>query len=158
MKKVGPYLYAHISALKEFSAEDQSRINWAAMFTPASAGRWNVVKFSRQRQRLSLLQYDNFMEDPFPQLKHSWTVDWEPYQMTHRSYRCRTNPPILHRKELLLPAEHPRRELFAALTAELERAGLFKEPAKIGTELAWDRLLYNGGWKVVDHKLLPCNV
>ena len=39
-------------------------------------------------------------------------------------YRRRENPPILHRKETFLPADHPLHSKFARLTREEEKAGL----------------------------------
>ncbi|MDD5391703.1 MAG: DNA phosphorothioation-associated putative methyltransferase [Thiothrix sp.] len=64
------------------------------------------------------------------------------------------NPPILHRKELLLPPDHPDIPKFAALTKQLEDAGLFKDSRKIGYKKQWEERLRNAGYKVVDHQLV----
>ena len=49
----------------------------------------------------------------------------------------RLNPPILHRKELLLPAEHPLVPEAVALTRRLQRRGAFRDTTTIGTRLGW---------------------
>ncbi len=65
------------------------------------------------------------------------------------------NPPILHRKELLLPADHPRRAEYAALTQACESIGLFDEPTRIGYRRQWEQLLRDKGYRVVGHQLVP---
>lgn len=65
------------------------------------------------------------------------------------------NPPILHRKELLLPADDPRREAWAALTAACESVGLFDDPRRIGYRRQWEQLVRGRGYRVVEHALVP---
>ena len=69
----------------------------------------NVVKINRHKRRLSFLQYLDFDEDPFPTLNGAWAIDLHRNVVTFRSYASSLNPPILHRKELLVPNEHPGR-------------------------------------------------
>jgi hypothetical protein len=65
------------------------------------------------------------------------------------------NPPILHRKELLLPADHPQQVAYQALTAAAEQIGLFDDPNRIGFKRAWETLLTQKGYRVVGHELVP---
>jgi hypothetical protein len=51
----------------------------------------------------------DFENDPFPTLNGSWTVDPQNGAVSFRSYSSSLNPPILHRKELLVTADHPDR-------------------------------------------------
>ena len=53
--------------------------------------------------------------------------------VTPTDYRSRANPPILHRKERLLPPNDPRLPKFRALTAAAEEHGSVRESNKIGT-------------------------
>ncbi len=55
------------------------------------------------------------------------------------------NPPALHRKEAFLLPDDPRREKFARLTAQEERAGLRDETATIGTRTGWAERLRERG-------------
>src|SRR5262249_3924286 len=64
------------------------------------------------------------------------------------------NPPILHRKETLLPDDHPSRPALAALTAAAERLGLFADPKDIGTRRAWEGRLARLGVRVEGHQLV----
>ena len=67
------------------------------------------------------------------------------------SYRRRGNPPILHRKELLLPTGHPKRDVYAGLTADLERHGLFQDRRNIGTRRTWEQRLRVAGIEVAEN-------
>ena len=53
----------------------------------------------------------------------------------HIDYAGNLNPQILHRKEAFLPAEHPKRPLFVALTEAEEAEGLYENTATIGFKL-----------------------
>ncbi len=65
------------------------------------------------------------------------------------------NPPILHRKELLLPSDDPQREVCAALTAAAEAIGLFDEPTLIGYGRQWQALVREKGYRIEGYALLP---
>jgi hypothetical protein len=56
-----------------------------------------------------------------------------------------SNPPILHRKEIILPSDHPLHASFARLTAQEEKHGLLADPATIGTRDGWQRCLAIAG-------------
>lgn len=130
-KKVAGNLYLHRDAVAGLESESRSEI-WAAEAV-ANISQWNVVKLRKTGQkRISLLTYEDF-DRPFPALLESVTVDFESRTSVRRSYRARTNPPVLHRKELLLPADHPRREEYRDLTKGLERIGLLRNTSSIGT-------------------------
>lgn len=105
--------------------------------------------------RISLLHYPNFFDAPFPELRESWSVDLEAGQASYRTYVDSLNPPILHRKELLLPESHPRLRAYAELTAAAESIGLFDEPTRIGFREQWHELIREKGYQVVGHQLVP---
>ena len=71
---------------------------------------------------------------PFPALATSWLVDLDAGTVGYRTYADSLNSPILQRKELLLPADDPRRKAWAALTAAGESVGLFDDPRRIGSQ------------------------
>ena len=150
-KEVAGNLYLHRDAVADLEPEARSEI-WAAEAI-ANISQWNVVKLRKTGQkRVSLLTYEDF-ERPFPALLESVTVDLESHTSARRSYRARANPPVLHRKELLLPADHPRREEYSELTQGLERIGLLRETSSIGTKLAWEQRLREAGVKIVGHAI-----
>ena len=95
---------------------------------------FNVVKLGRSR--LSFLLYEHFSQ-PFPALLTALSCDVARATSRFTDYSRRRNPPILHRKELLLPADHPLVAPAARLTGELERLGAFKRPSDIGTRDGW---------------------
>ena len=94
----------------------------------------NVVKLNLHKQRLSFLQYLDFDDDPFPSLNGSWVVDPLKQSVTYRSYSSSLNPPILHRKELLVGKDHPKRSDWENTTKTAEDLGLFvnSSPIEIG--------------------------
>jgi DNA phosphorothioation-associated putative methyltransferase len=155
-KTVAQHTYLHVSALDELDSARRESAGLAAGLARVSAGRdFNVVKLSQDRSSVSLLDYPDFFEAGFPILRRYWTVDPGTAAVRFRTYADSLNPPILHRKELLLPASHPQRETFAALTRAAEEIGLFDDPHRIGFKRAWDALLAQRGYRVVGHALVP---
>ena len=109
----------------------------------AASPDYNVVKLQFP-SRVSFLTYDDFAS-PFPVLAHSLAVDIDAGAARHADYRGRANPPILHRKELLLPVCHPLAAPAGHLTARLEARGAFSDPRRIGTVDGWSRALADVG-------------
>jgi hypothetical protein len=132
-KRIRGALYLHASALDIADQATRARIEYADLL----AGRrpWNVAKL--QREAVSLLLYETFEDVAFPALLVAVRVNLTSGRVVHTDYRDRANPPILHRKETLLPPDDPRRPAFAALTRMAEEHGLFAEPHRIGTRKTW---------------------
>lgn len=61
------------------------------------------------------LTYEDFSAE-FPSLLESLTIDLNDGRIVSRSYRTRANPPVLHRKELLLGPDDPAVEAFGLST------------------------------------------
>ncbi|MGT2457680.1 DNA phosphorothioation-associated putative methyltransferase [Cupriavidus basilensis] len=114
------------------------------------------MKVNLKTARISLLRYDDFFYAPFPMLSEAWTLP-EPGEGTvaYRSYLDSLNPPILHRKELLLPPSHPMRQKFEDTTRQAEALGLFDETATIGFRENWLRLVAEKGYEIVGADFLP---
>src|SRR5438874_108699 len=70
---------------------------------------FNVIKFRTDELKLSFLSYPAFFQEPHPSLRHAITVDLVKGRARHTDYANNVNPPILHRKESFLPADHPMR-------------------------------------------------
>src|SRR5262249_55886788 len=87
---------------------------------------FNVIKFDEEARKISLLLYENFFDNPFPTLQRSYVVDVVSGRVKQLHFDVSKNPPILHRKELLLPSDHPDVPRFAALTQHLKSLGFFK--------------------------------
>lgn len=119
---------------------------------------FNVIKFRTDELKISFLCYPRFFEDPHPPLRHAMTIDLVRGKVRHMDYASNPNPPILHRKEAFLPAGHPMRALFTALTEAEEVAGLYTDTTTIGFKLNWDRLLASKELRYGGHRLLPATV
>lgn len=153
-KRLPDALYLHVDAVRrldEAAARMIERVREQAAIEP---GSFNVVKLGTLAARLSFLHYANFFDDPFPALTRAWTIDLCTRAVQQRSYSAHRNPPILHRKETLLPPDDPRAATFRALTAALELQGIYDEAAAIGTRRAWDERLHARGFRVVNHELV----
>lgn len=154
-KSVGGYVYTHVSALKCDPAALQ--IFHRALEMASSAGYevcCDVVRRSADASEVALLHYPGFFEEAFPRLLKSWRVQMVRGAVSYRTYEGSLNPPILHRKELLLSPDDPRRSEYAALTEAAEMVGLFDEPTRIGYERQWKQLVTERGYRVVGHQLL----
>jgi len=75
--------------------------------------------------------------------------------VSYRTYADSLNPPILHRKELMLPADHPRRTEYEALTCAAQAVGLFDEPRRIGYRRQWLALVREQSYRIEGHALVP---
>lgn len=146
-KIVGGDIYVHQDAISHASPEVQNAMALALKSTDKEQDRdYNVVRFSKRRNTVSLLLYDAFFEEPFPVLQHSIVVNLSTKTTTHRDYLSSKNPPVLHRKELLLAPDHPSAANAYAVTELLEEAGLFSDAHLIGTWQAWRRRLEESGF------------
>jgi hypothetical protein len=64
------------------------------------------------------------------------------------------HPPILHRKETFLTADHPLHAKFARLTQQEEKHGLLDDTATIGTKEGWHAKLNATGFALRGHRLV----
>lgn len=137
-KHVGPHSYYHAALLLAVPGACRFLRTVSDRFTAGSNG-FNVVKLGAG-PRLSLLRYEDFAV-PFPALLAALVCDLDAGTARSIDYAARDNPPILHRKELLLPADHPLVPGAAILTARLETLGAFADTRRIGTRDGWRRRL-----------------
>lgn len=150
-KRVGGALYVHHSAVDSLLPKHSGLIAAAAKHVPQ--GNWNVAKIELSDGRaVSLLDYEDFADHAFPALRQSRRVDLKTGAVTVRRYGM--NPPILHRKELLLKPDALRRDIYVALTRELERRGLFVDMTRRGRQVAWEAALAQAGIEVRDHRVV----
>ncbi len=145
--------YLHTCALSVLPEEYSHLVDQAAELAGASPEDFNVVKFEVGHPRVSLLNYPSFFEDGFPVLQRSWTVDLAAQSSTTRSYSAASNPPVLHRKEALLPREHPMWPEFRRLTHAAEEAGLLEDIRDIGHADGWRAKLARVGLVVRGNEL-----
>ena len=153
-KRVGRAWYVHRVGLRALHGA-KSVVDQALEASGIDVEQFNVVKVEVDpARRVSLLLYEDFDEAPFPALLESRSVDLATEKVTFRSYRNSANPPILHRKELLLPPDDQRRERFADLTKELEARGLFEEAKGIGFKKQWEERLAAHRIEIRDHQVI----
>lgn len=149
-KRVGSATYVHRDACGLLSARLASVLSQA--LTLADTADWNVAKISASGA--SLLLYEDFDRAAFPTLLRATTINLGAGTVKEVNYGQRPNPPILHRKELLLRSDDPRRPRFAALTRAAEDHGLFRDPARIGTRRAWLERLDEAGLELHGQSLV----
>ncbi len=155
-KAVGEHLYIHTSGLGLLPEPWREIIEIAAS-TPRLKPdeHFNVVKLHQSGQELSFLHYPEFFVDPFPALARSWRIYVSTQRTIYRSYEESRNPPILHRKELMLPPEDPRISEFQATTAAAESIGLFSDPSRIGFREHWYQLIAQSGYELQNADFVP---
>ncbi len=155
-KKVINNFYWHSSLTTAQNTQVQQHIAEAEKLASLQAGTdYNIVKYDINGQALSLLWYPGFFNDPFPALEKSHRIDLKFKRVEKRSYQASLNPPILHRKELLLSQDDPHSPPFRELTATAEQLGLFENPIHIGFKQAWENLIAEKGFQLVDHQFVP---
>lgn len=150
-KHVGPFSYYHIEIAQPL---ETVRLFLARVHDHFAGGPfdYNVIKLNPQ-SRVSFLRYEAFTT-AFPALLASLSCDLVAQTARATDYTQRRNPPILHRKELLLPADNPLARAGVRLTARLEAAGAFANPLGIGTRDGWSRTLAELGLTINNGKVI----
>jgi DNA phosphorothioation-associated putative methyltransferase len=154
-KRVGDHTYMHLALVAAQEPAARRIVDAAACAAGLYPQDYSIVRLSRDRPELALLNYPKFFDDPFPALRTSWLVYLTDRRVSRRDFPNQDNPLILHRKELMLPVGHPARAAFAALTAALEDYGAFDHPPNmIGRRVYWQRALDVLGIIVENHTAL----
>lgn len=151
-KRIGGVVYVHRSAIALLSAASSRALSDAAERT--GGFEWNVVKIGKGV--VTFLLYESFDETAFPALLESLRVTGGRHPV-RTDFRKRANPPILHRKELLLSADDPCQPKFRALTAAAEEHGLFTDNHAIGTREVWQKRIADAGLVLKGHALLAAH-
>lgn len=125
-KRIGRNTYVHRSAVDALSTSQRSRIAQAAAEARRRGHRWNVAKVNDANGSVTLLDYAGFKTQTHPELRRSLQVKGGHVQAREYS---RENPPILHRKGLLLKPG-PLKMLADAQTEREERAGYYARGTK----------------------------
>jgi DNA phosphorothioation-associated putative methyltransferase len=112
-----------------------------------------VLKLHLDRPAVSYLEYPGFDRVAHPSLRSGYIVTLDSLRCDYRDYSRHRNPPILHKKELLLATDDARRKRFHSLTRQEERAGLYEHPASIGRLDGWNALLEQRGVEIRGHRL-----
>lgn len=160
-KNIGGFIYVHKSALPLLSQKHLQSMN-NSLNLLSDFRLWNVVKFRlKDDVKISFLEYENFEENQFPCLAQSCQVDLKLQTIKIRKHST-SNPPVLHRKELLIHPDHPDLAKFQILTLQLENMGAFKNIVRLGTKTRWADELSRLNIIVTDHvatqKSRPNNV
>ena len=155
-KKVAGKTYVHVDFLSDSNAGDVRCIADAERLARVSREQhFNLVRIDETTACIALLNYPAFFDDPFPALRESWLVDLDQCAVSYRTYADSLNPPILHRKELMLAEDDPRRKACAALTESCELVGLFDDPRRIGYQRQWFALIREKGYRLDGYTLVP---
>ena len=155
-KTVAGRTYAHYSLLPSLPQPKRDIVATASGMAGLNPGEhFQVARIDVEGGEVALLQYPTFFEEPFPALRASWRVHIPTVTVRYRDYSESLNPPILHRKELMLPESHPDRDRLMAVTDLAESIGLFKDPTRIGFRNQWLELISSKGYEVVGQELAP---
>ncbi len=158
-KRVGDAVYLHEALLASQPAAVQELSAAAAGLINLPATAFNVIRFSTRRPEVAFLYYPEFFAEPFPALRSSWLVRLSTAQTTHSDFSTQDNPPILHRKELLLPAAHRDRARFARLTAALDDCQAFDfAPHLIGRRAYWNEALASLGLSIDGDEVIRTDI
>jgi DNA phosphorothioation-associated putative methyltransferase len=145
-------LYAHRSALPHLPRLLRLYEGCARVLAGTVDGA-NIIKLSVTEPQVSYLAYPRFDADAHPALSAAVTVSLGKLTVTLRDYSRSENPPVIHRKEEFVTADHPRRALWERLTRAEIRTGLYEHPERIGTLQGWQDTLTAAGVTVQGHRL-----
>ena len=146
-------LYVHESVLPTLSPvlrlyEGCAQSYWGRI------GGANLIKLHLAQPKVSYLSYPEFDRDPHPALAWSLSIHLQTFRVRARDYQSSPNRPILHRKELFVAPDYPKRGKFARLTRVEASKGLYEDTSRIGFEDGWHELLSQKGLYLKGHRLL----
>jgi len=151
-KVVSGVRYAHESALSLLPNNERKLIEKLSR-SLGTEKIWNVVKLEiKNPKNMSFLAYEDFSKTEFPAILRSYKFIESEQTFKLMRYNAQ-NPPILHRKELLLPPSHPELEKYSNLTDELVALGAFQNMHRHGTKARWQELLQSLGIVVKNHSV-----
>ena len=151
-KKTHSALYVHRRALSSLPSLLRVYEGCARTLVGEVEGA-NVVKLHREAPQVSYLGYPGFDVNPHPALVGSLLVNLQTLRVSYRDYSTSDNPPILHRKEEFIMKDDPNHDVFAMLTAEEEKLGLYADTQSIGTAQGWRDTLSRLALEIVDHSI-----
>ncbi|MEG8181224.1 DNA phosphorothioation-associated putative methyltransferase [Nocardia terpenica] len=152
-KQTPSALYVHRTAMAEMAPVLQVYEGCARVLA-GTVEHANIIKLSVTEPQVSYLDYPYFDRDPHPTLRTALTVNLRKLTVEWRDYSRSDNPPLLHRKEEFLGADHPRRPIYERLTRSEVRAGLYEHPERIGTLRGWQATLAAAGASLRGHRLV----
>jgi len=150
-KHVGVHLYAHKSNIRHLSPDVKVLVAQALLV--AGEFEYDLVKVAYDKTHVCLLRYPTFDTHAHPELKYSIKVLLPSKQYCVTDYTNSSNPPILHRKELLVAPDYPLYSTFFRLTAMEEKYGLLSR-RDIGTSTRWKALLTTKNLIIKGHSLM----
>ncbi len=142
-KRVGGAIYVHRSLTTTDITLPLFLLEVAAQKLP----NWNCLKASKSAGTVSFLEYLDFELSQHPILAAALTCHLANGRSRLVKYEVEHNPPILHRKELLVAPDHPKAPEWAELTKQEEALGLYEETKTIGFLRNWHELLRQKGLK-----------
>lgn len=149
--------YLHKSAL-EHESLDLFSLVCAISRALKLEDQWNLIKLFRKEYKLSLLDYPFFYQDSYPCLATSHRVDLHSLSVRQTTFSESDNPPILHRKELMILPSDPSFTKFKAITEEGEKAGLYKNTFSIGFKKNWEQVIAESGYELVDGHIIKSTI
>ncbi len=149
-------LYIHTSALTFLPSILRVYEGCARAYIGSVEGA-NIVKLHRRKPQVSYLAYPEFERDPHPSLQASLIVPLQAFHIQYYEYMDSKNPPIIHRKEEFIAADHPYKAKFSRLTKQEECSGLYEDTSSIGTRKGWEAMLEKKGLRFSGHRLLKSN-
>ena len=150
-------IYAHRSVLQAESPELYKLVSAVARALKIE-DEWNLAKLFKKEYKLSLLNYPSFYTESYPALETSNLVDLETFAVRQTNYNTSDNPPILHRKELMILPSDPHFDMFSSLTREGEEAGLYHNTLSIGFKQNWERAISDAGYEMVNGHIKKAKV
>jgi len=148
--KIGKHLphaiYLHQNSVELLPESLQALITTITKTLKIRKKQWHIVKLYKRDFKLTLLSYPTFIEEPYPPLHISYTIDISKLTVREASYEKSVNPPILHRRETFVAPDHPQKDFFIQFTKEGEAIGLYENTRVIGFKQSWERLINRKGY------------
>jgi DNA phosphorothioation-associated putative methyltransferase len=114
----------------------------------------NLIKLHRHSGKVSYIVYPDFETVAFPKIQLRVKVALRSLAIDVFDYSNWPDPPVLFRKDEVLPSDHPKMKLFKSLSTQLKQAGILPSAEARFTQETWAKILTESGYQIRGHKLV----
>ena len=146
-------LLVHVSALEQL--DPLLRLyEGCASRTIGRPEEATVVKFHLNKPKISYLFFPTFDTEPHPVLQISMQISLRNLHVRYQDYDIDDNPPLLHKKELLVTQDYPSYNKFAKLSNQERKWGLLDDSSNNYTRQSWAECLEKNCAEMKGHRLV----
>ena len=116
-------LYIHSSLIPELSPILRIYVGCAELFY-GDLEKVDIIKFHKESGKITLLLYDNFIDNPLPELYERIKIDLRNQKIFFFNHKSDTNQQVLYFKERYVSKDHTKRSEWVQFSKKILKLGI----------------------------------